>query len=62
MEDCKKELWNEICYSLKECNKDRVREKEYENAVIHCMTLLGWKKSRGEIKSQCPVMVGHETK
>lgn len=57
-----KELWNELCFNLKECIKDKVLEKEYENAVIHCMTLLGWKKSRGEIKSQCPVKVGHETK
>lgn len=60
--DSIKELWNELCFSLEECIKGKVLEKEYENAVIHCMTLLGWKKSRGEIKSQCPVKVGHETK
>ena len=56
------DIWNEICFDLKQCFQNHVLEKEYENAVIHCMTLLGWKKSRGEIKSQCPVKVGHETK
>lgn len=56
------DIWNEICFNLKQCFQNHVLEKEYENAVIHCMALLGWKKSRGEIQSQCPVQTGHEKK
>lgn len=56
------DIWNEICFDLKQCFQNHVLEKEYENAVIHCMALLGWKKSRGEIQSQCPVQTGHEKK
>lgn len=57
-----KELWNEIYFSLKDCISRRVLEKEYENVVMYCIALLGWKKSRGEIVSQYPVQTGHETK
>lgn len=56
------DIWNEICFDLKQCFQNHVLEKEYENAVIHCMALLGWKKSRGEIQSQCPVQTGHDKK
>lgn len=56
------DIWNEICFDLKQCFQNHVLEKEYENAVIHCMALLGWKQSRGEIQSQCPVQTGHEKK
>lgn len=56
------ETWNEICYELKTCIKNNVLEKDYEKAVSSCITLLGWKKSKGEITTQYTVQVGHEKK
>lgn len=56
------DIWNEICFELRACIQNNVLEKEYENAVCNCLLLLGWKKSRGEIVTQCPVQVGHENK
>ena len=58
----KNDLWNEICFELNECRKNNALEKDYENAVVNCMMLLGWKKFKGEIECQYPVQAGHETK
>lgn len=43
------EIWNEICFELKERIQNNTLEKEYENAVCNCLMLLGWKKFKGEI-------------
>ncbi len=56
------EIWNEICYDLKSCIQNNVSEKTYENAVANCMSLLGWKKFKGEVSTQYAVQVGHEKK
>lgn len=56
------DIWNEICFELKNCIQNNVLEKEYENAICNCMVLLGWKKFRGEIVTQYPVQAGHENK
>lgn len=56
------EIWNEICFELKECIQNNVLEKEYENAVCNCLMLLGWKKFKGEIVTQYPIQAGHENK
>ena len=57
-----KELWNEITYWLSSCKDRNVLEKEYENTIVQCLGLLGWKKYIGEITTQYAVQVGHETK
>ena len=57
-----KDLWNEICFDLSECKRRNVLEKDYENAIVQCLAILGWKKYLGEITTQYPVQVGHETK
>lgn len=57
-----KELWNEISYWLSSCKTKNVLEKEYENTIAQCLGLLGWKKYSGEIITQYPIQVGHETK
>ena len=57
-----KDLWNEICLELSDCKRRNVQEKEYENTIVRCLVFLGWKKSLGEITTQYPVQVGHETK
>jgi len=57
-----KDLWNEICFDLSECKRRNVLEKDYENAIVQCLAILGWKKYLGEITTQYPVKVGHETK
>lgn len=57
-----KDLWNEISYYLLKCKERNSLEKDYENTIVHCLTLLGWKQSLGDINTQCPVQVGHETK
>ena len=57
-----KDLWNEISYYLSKCKERNSLEKDYENTIVHCLTLLGWKQSLGDINTQCPVQVGHETK
>ena len=44
-----KELWNEITYWLSSCKDRNVLEKEYENTIVQCLGLLGWKKYIGEI-------------
>lgn len=56
------DVWNEICYELKSCIQHNVLEKEYENTIVNCMILLGWKKFRGEIITQYAVQIGHENK
>lgn len=56
------EIWNEICFELKEKIQNNALEKEYESAVCHCLMLLGWKKFKGEIVTQYPVQAGHENK
>lgn len=56
------DVWNEICYELKSCIQHNVLEKEYENTIVNCMMLLGWKKFRGEIITQYAVQIGHENK
>ena len=56
------ETWSEICYVLGSGIKDSVLEKEYENAVVNCMMILGWKKFKGEIETQYAVQTGHEKK
>lgn len=57
-----KDLWNEIFYALKSCINKDVLEKDYENTICYCMTLLGWRKFKGEVVTQYPVQAGHETK
>ena len=57
-----KDLWNEICFDLSECSRRNVLEKDYENAIVQCLAILGWKKYLGEITTQYPIQVGHETK
>ncbi len=57
-----KDLWNEICYDLSDCKRRNVLEKEYENTIVQCLAILGWKKYLGEITTQYPIQVGHETK
>lgn len=57
-----KELWNEISYDLSACRSAQVLEKDYENAIVQCLAILGWKKYLGEIMTQYPVQVGRETK
>lgn len=57
-----KDLWNEICYDLSDCKRRNVLEKEYENTLVQCLAILGWKKYLGEITTQYPIQVGHETK
>ena len=57
-----KELWNEITYWLSSCKDRNVLEIEYENTIVQCLGLLGWKKYIGEITTQYAVQVGHETK
>ena len=57
-----KDLWNEICLELSECKRGNVLEKDYENAIVRCLVYLEWKKSLGEIATQYPIQVGHETK
>ena len=57
-----KDLWNEICFDLSECKRRNVLEKDYENAIVQCLAILGWKKYLGEIATQYPIQVGHETK
>lgn len=56
------DTWNEIYFELNTCIKKNVQEKEYENAVVNCMTLLGWKKYKGEIETQYAIQTGHEKK
>lgn len=56
------DTWKEICFELGTCIHNNALEKEYENAVVNCMVLLGWKKFRGEIVTQYPVQAGHESK
>ena len=57
-----KDLWNEICFDLSECKRRNVLEKDYENAIVQCLAILGWKKYLGEITTQYPIQVGHEKK
>ena len=57
-----KDLWNEICFDLSECKRRNVLEKDYENAIVQCLAILGWKKYLGEIATQYPIQVGHEKK
>ena len=57
-----KDLWNEICFDLSECKRRNVLEKDYENAIVQCLAILGWKKYLGEMTTQYPIQVGHETK
>lgn len=56
------DIWNEICFELRDSIQNNVLEKEYENTVCNCLLLLGWKKFKGEIVTQCPVQAGHEKK
>lgn len=56
------DTWNEICFELNDCISKNVQEKEYENAIVNCMALLGWKKYKGEIKTQYAIQTGHEKK
>lgn len=56
------DTWNEICYELKSCIFNNALEKEYEEAFVNCMRLLGWKKSKKEISTQNVIQVGHEKK
>ena len=57
-----RELWNEISYWLSSCKMKNALEKEYENTIVQCLGLLGWKKYIGEITTQYPIQVGRETK
>lgn len=57
-----KDVWNEISYYLSECKNGKVLEKDYEATIVQCLSILGWKKYLGEITTQYPVQVGHETK
>ena len=57
-----KDLWNDICVDLSACKSRNVLEKEYENTIVQCLAILGWRKSLGEIATQYPIQVGHETK
>lgn len=57
-----KDIWNEICADLQDCIKRDVLEKEYEETIANCMRLLKWRKYDGEIITQYPIQVGHETK
>ena len=54
--------WNEICYMLRSCIQENVLEKEYEKTIVNCMNFLHWRKFKGEITTQYPIQVGHETK
>lgn len=54
--------WNEIFCKLKGCIDGNVLEKDYEKKICDCMWRLGWSEYKGEIKRQCPVQAGHETK
>ena len=56
------DIWNEICTDLQDCIRRDVLEKEYENTIANCMRFLNWRKSEGEITTQYPIQVGHETK
>ncbi len=56
------DIWNEICADLQVCIQRDVLEKEYENTIANCMRFLHWRKSEGEITTQYPIQVGHETK
>lgn len=53
------DLWNEICAKLNQCIKNDVWEKEYENAFVDCLSMLGWRRSKGEICTQDASQVGH---
>ena len=53
------DLWNEICAKLNQYIKNDVLEKEYENAFVDCLSLLGWRRSKGEICTQDASQVGH---
>lgn len=57
-----RDIWNEISFDLSDCKERCSLEKEYENTIVHCLTILGWKKYLGDINTQCPIQVGHETK
>lgn len=54
--------WSEICYMLRSCIQENALEKEYENTIVNCMNFLHWRKFKGEITTQYPIQVGHETK
>lgn len=57
-----RDLWNELSYWLSSCKTKNALEKEYENTIAQCLGFLGWKKYIGEITTQYPIQVGHETK
>ncbi len=57
-----RDLWNELSYWLSSCKTKNALEKEYENTIVQCLGFLGWKKYIGEITTQYPIQVGHETK
>lgn len=57
-----KDIWYEICFELKSCIQNNVLEKDYEQIIVNCMMLLGWKKFKGEVVTQYAIQVGHEKK
>ena len=56
------QLWNEICFLLKENIKSDIQEKDYENQVVRAIEKLGWLEYSGEVKRQPTLKLGRNVR